>query len=322
MENVQKHCLITGCCGFIGSHLSELLLAQGWRVDGVDNLSTGKYENIEEVAKNDLFTFFECDFNHPVILETISSGLYDYVFHLAATASVPKTVAEPFLSNENNVTLSLALLETIRSIEGKKPRFIFSSSSAVYGDCYIFPTNETTVKHPISPYALQKSVIEDYCEIYSNLYGLETVSLRYFNVYGTKQNGKGAYANVISSWLTKWFKGQEICLMFGDGSQQRDFVHVFDVCKANVLAAISPLVGKGEKINVCSAEQQSVSFIKEYIQTHEPNFDVLERPARKGDVMITHGTYDLASELLGYYPEVDFYSGMDETIEWYRKNVK
>lgn len=321
MDNSKKHCLITGCSGFIGSHLCDLLLAQGWRVDGVDNLSTGNLKNLDEASTNPLFTFFECDFNHPVVLETIAAGLYDYVFHLAATASVPKTVAEPFLSNENNVTTTLALLETIRTMEGKKPKFVFSSSSAVYGNITTLPTEEKNNKNPISPYALQKSIIEDYCEIYSSLYDIETVSLRYFNVYGTRQNGKGAYANVISSWLTKWFKTpQELCLMFGDGSQSRDFVHVQDVCKANFLAATTEHIKRGEKFNICSYDSIPIISIKEIIQTYVLGFDVVERPKRKGDVEVTYGSYDLAYKTFGWYPEVDYISGMYDTIQWYKNN--
>jgi len=320
MDNSKKHCLITGCSGFIGSHLCDLLLAQGWRVDGVDNLSTGNLKNLDEAFTNPLFTFFECDFNHPVVLETIAAGLYDYVFHLAATASVPKTVAEPFLSNENNVTLSLALLETIRTMKGKKPKFIFSSSSAVYGNPEALPTSEQDHKNSISPYALQKSIIEDYCKVYSNLYGLETVCLRYFNVYGPRQNGSGPYANVISSWMTNFFLKKD-CLLFGDGSQSRDFVYVMDVCKANIKAAQSSLKA-GESVNVGSCEAYYINALKEFIEQQVPGFRVLYRPVRKGDVQHTLSDCSYANTVLGWTATTSLSDGLFKTINWYKENTK
>lgn len=319
MISEKKSALCTGGSGFIGSHLCELLLSQGWHVTCVDNLSTGNPNNTSHLFSNPNYIELTGQFTNKKILKNLHKGLYDYVFHMAATASVPKTVAEPFLSNDNNVTQTLVLLETIRGAD-KKAKFVFSSSSSVYGNVEILPTTETQPKKPISPYALQKLIIEDYCRLYSSLYGLETVCLRYFNVYGPRQNGSGPYANVISSWMTNFQKKKE-CLMFGDGSQSRDFVYVMDVCEANLKAAQST-INMGETINIGSSEAVNIKTLRDLIEVQVPWFHVVERPERLGDVQHTLSDCSYAKDVLDWTAATPLQKGLLKTIIWYKENIK
>ena len=324
----MKRALITGCAGFIGSHLCDLLLSEGWNVVGIDDLSTGNENNISHLKDHPEFYFHKGKFVvdgsvNPGVWPTPIKGCtqrnyYDVVFHLAATASVPKTVVEPLASNNNNVTDTLVLLDAIKGFQRKRIKFVFSSSSAVYGSSTRLPTQENNELNPISPYALQKLIIEQYCRLYSKLYSIDTVCLRYFNVYGERQNGVGPYANVISSWLTNHYQSKP-CLMFGDGSQSRDFVYVKDVCYANLKAALSN-INRGEAINVGTGIQVYVSALLLLIQQHVPGFSVEQKSERVGDVEHTLSNISLMKLLLGWVPSTDFITSMESTINWYKEN--
>lgn len=314
----MKNVLVTGGCGFIGSHVVDLLLDEGYNVTVVDNLDTGKLSNLNHLKpyENPRLKVLKTEFDRFNVLSGVKDGKYNYVMHLAAKASVPYSVDNPVLSNDVNVTKTLALLEACRL--GKVKKFVFSSSSAVYGDSGILPTKESCGKNPMSPYALQKSVIEDYCKLFYNLYGLENVCLRYFNVFGPRQAGSGPYANVISSWCENGIKHKKIRLD-GKGEASRDFVHVKDVARANLLAMTSNI--KHERINIGSGNSVS---IKNVLLSFLECFDVqvVDAPARLGDPLRTLADVSLAKTLLGFEPTKVTSDLFHETFDWYKENVK
>jgi len=314
----MKNVLVTGGLGFIGSHVVDLLLEQDYNVTVVDNLDTGKQANLQHLKpyENSRLKIYKFEFDDFGILSNIRDGKYDYVLHLAAKASVPYSVDNPMLSNDVNVSKTLALLDACRS--GKVKKFVFSSSSAVYGDSDMFPTKESCSKNPLSPYALQKSVIEDYCKMFYNLYGVESVCLRYFNVFGPRQAGSGPYANVISSWCENGIKHKKIRLD-GKGESSRDFVYVKDVAKANLLAMTSHM--KHACINIGGGNSIP---IKDVLLTFEECFDVqvTNAPARLGDPLRTLADVSLAKTLLGFEPTKVTPDLFRETFVWYKENVK
>lgn len=310
--------LVTGGCGFIGSHVVDLLLEKGYNVTVVDNLDTGKLVNLEHLKpyQNPQLKLCITEFDSDRILNQVKNGMYEYVLHLAAKASVPFSVDNPYRSNDVNVTKTLSLLEACKA--GKVKKFVFSSSSSVYGDAGVFPTKESTVKNPMSPYALQKSVIEDYCKLFNSLYGIESVCLRYFNVFGPRQAGSGPYANVVSSWCENGIKHKKIRLD-GKGEATRDFVYVKDVAYANLLAMTSNL--KHTSINIGSGSSVA---IKDILTTFQEHFDVqvTDAPARLGDPLHTLADVSLAKTLLGFEPTKVTSDLFCETFDWYKENVK
>ena len=315
----MKNVLVTGGAGFIGSHLVDKILNDTeYNIVVVDNFSTGNYYNIQHNIKNPRVKLRVEDFTSIGILQAIADNKFEYVFHLAASASVPYSIKNPVNTNTNNVTKTLALLDSCRY--GKVKKFIFSSSSAIYGDAKKVPTPESEPKSPNSPYALQKAVIEDYCELYNKLYGFQSVCLRYFNVFGPRQSGSGPYANVISSWCENGIRNKRIRLD-GDGSAQRDFVYVRDVARANLLAAKSEI--EFGCYNVGSGNTYSIKHILGIFLREFGGVNIDRAPQRLGDVSYTEAETYLASEKIDYMPSNRFFEhDLVDTFNWYKENIK
>lgn len=296
--NAQKPiAVVTGGAGFIGSHLATTLLAEGHSVKIVDNLSGGKREKIPEGA-----IFFEQDVNDTTALAKSMSGA-DFVFHLAALPRVQYSIEHPIETNVANVDGIVSVLKTAQDAGVK--RVIYSASSSAYGDQTIMPLTENMEANPKSPYGLQKYIGELYCRLWSDVYHLQTVSLRYFNVYGSGASAEGAYALVIAKFLQQRALGQPMTIT-GDGRQTRDFTHVRDVVRANMLAAHSEHVGKGEVINIGAGKNASVARVAELIGGPTEHI-----PAR----LEPHDTLadnSRAKELLGWEPNVSLEDGIAE----------
>jgi nucleoside-diphosphate-sugar epimerase len=303
--------LVTGAAGFIGSNLFNRLHSAGWSVTGVDDMSNGHAEFIS--AKDPRLMI--SDFSAPDVLDMIKRGEFDYVFHLAAVPRVAFSVERPFESNDINVSRTLRLLEACR---GNIKRFIFSSSSAVYGEVDQLPTKEGSEKRFKSPYGLQKLIIENYLSLFYELYGLESISLRYSNVYGRNQLGDSPYSTAVSAWLTAIFTGRSL-RSDGDGTQTRDMVHVDDVVDANIQSAIR--IGKtgSAVLNIGRGESISNNEILDMLKSVFDKLDIVNAPKRQGDVMHTLLDVSEAGRFIAYQPKIDFSVGLDDTIDWYRR---
>jgi len=288
--------LVTGGAGFIGSNLVDKLIDEGCKVFVIDKLSTGKKENLNKKA-----IFYKADICHLDKILPLFKGI-DYVFHLAANPRVIFSVENPIESHKVNVDGTLNVLYA--SYKNRVKRLIFASSAAVYGDIKELPLKENMTPKPISPYGLHKLIGENYCKLFSNLYNLETVCLRYFNVYGPRMDPNGPYALVISKFL-KLKKENKPLTIYGDGKQTRDFIYVDDVVKANILAMKSKKVGRGEVINISSGKNYSINYIAKLIGGKK-----IYLPARKGEMKHTLGDNSLAKKLLGWEPEISLEEGI------------
>ena len=295
--------LVTGGAGFIGSNLVDMLINEGYKVFVIDNLSGGKKENLNKKA-----IFYKDDIYHLNKILPLFKEI-DYVFHLAANPRVVFSVENPIESHKVNVDGTLNVLYA--SYKNKVKRLIFASSSAVYGNIKKLPLKENTIPHPISPYGLHKLIGEFYCKLFSNLYNLETVCLRYFNVYGPRMDPEGPYALVIGKFL-KLKKENKPLTIYGDGKQTRDFVYIDDVVWANILAMKSKKVGKGEVINICSGKNYSISYIAKLIGGKK-----VYLPPRKGEVRHTLGDNSLAKKLLNWQPKIDLEEGIKRCREYF-----
>ncbi len=306
---MTRRALVTGGAGFIGSHLVDRLLAEGWQVSLLDDFSSGREANIAhldgqaQVVRGDL--------RDGELLAHLLPGV-EVVFHQGAVPSVPRSVAEPVRTNDVNVTGTLGLLEAARSAGVR--RVVFASSSSAYGDTPVLPKVESMPPCPLSPYALQKYAGERYCQLFHRLYGLETVALRYFNVYGPRQNPESEYAAVIPRFATACLAG-EAPVVFGDGEQTRDFTFVGDAVAANLLAADAARA-PGEVVNVAGGRRVSLNQLLGEIRILtkakvEPRY----LPARAGDVRDSLADLSRARELLGYEPRVELRTGLLRTIE-------
>jgi UDP-glucose 4-epimerase len=315
----MSNILITGGYGFIGSHVVDTFLNKGYSVTVIDNLNTGKLQNLQHLNphNNPMLEVQVDDFANYKTLMAIRGGKYQYVLHLAANASVPFSVDKPVESNDNNVSKTLLLLDACK-VGGIK-KFVFSSSSAVYGDPKTFPTNELSTKNPMSPYALQKGIIEDYCKLYNELYGLQCVCLRYFNVFGPRQAGSGPYANVISSWCEKGIRNKQIRLD-GEGKAYRDFVYVGDVAQSNLLAVTSNT--KFGCYNIGSGTSIQIFELLKYFQTYFGNVEVVHAPTRIGDPLRTQADISVARAEIGFSPSPVTEDMFYNTFKWYKENVK
>lgn len=264
--------LVTGGAGFIGSNLTEELLNQGWKVNVIDNFESGKFSNIPMGAR-----VYQTDLRFKENEETILSALesVDYVFHLAALPRVQPSIDHPVEYHDANVNATLNILNLSQKAGVKK--FIFSSTSAVYGDTNQFPTSENAKIDPLSPYGLHKLIGENYCKLFSKLYDIKTVALRYFNVFGKNMPLEGAYTLVMGVFAEQMLKNLPMTIR-GDGEQRRDFVHVKDVAKANILAATSRKVGQGECINIGSGKNKSVNEIAKLMGGETINVDPVIEP--------------------------------------------
>lgn len=305
--------LITGAAGFIGSNLFRRCRKEGWLTVGVDDLSNGHLKFITDVL-DDKNSCIIASFDNESVLADVRTGKYDVVFHIAAVPRVGYSVEHPLETNDVNVTRTLSLMEAAKEA---KVRFVFASSSSVYGDRVTLPAKESSEKHPQSPYALQKSIIEDYLSLYHDLYGLESVSLRFFNVFGPNQLGSSPYATAVSSWLTAIFKGQKM-RKDGTGLQSRDMCYVDNVVDACILAATTPLSSMtgNRRYNVACGDSVSNNEIIQFLMNRFPSSGVEFAPPRKGDVMHTLADISRAQSELGYEPRVRFWEGLERTIEW------
>lgn len=313
--HMARSALVTGGAGFIGSHLVDLLLQEGWRVRVLDNLSTGSLGNL--LAFSGELDIVEGDVRDADMCHRACDGI-DAVFHLAGMASVGDSVADPLLAHEVNLTGTLHMLIAARD-SGVK-RFIFSSSTSVYGNANTIPTRETQVIAPLSPYASQKAAGELYCENFYRLFGLETVVLRYFNVFGPRQSADSGYAAAIPKFVDAAIHNRAP-IVFGDGRQTRDFVYAGNVALANLRGALADGVA-GQAFNV--AEGNSISLLGLLDELRAVTGAALQpefRPARAGDVRHSRADITKAKALLGYEPAISFTEGIRRTVEEARRDA-
>ena len=308
----MKLALVTGGAGFIGSHLVEGLLARGVAVRVLDNFATGRLENLAAVTGK--IELLEGDVSN---LTTVRSAVrkVDVVFHEAALPSVERSVKNPLESNEVNITGTLNVLLASRD-EGVQ-RVVFAASSAAYGNSPVLPKEETMTAEPLSPYAISKLAAEQYARVFYELYGLSTISLRYFNVFGPRQDPTTQYAGVIAKFITCALEGKPFPI-FGDGEQSRDFTYVSNVVDANLLAAEAKLTG-APMMNIAYGERASLNQIVDMLnELTGQNLPTQYGPERSGDVRHSHASLKRAKEMLGYAPKVDLLEGLRRTLEWYR----
>jgi UDP-glucose 4-epimerase len=293
--------LVTGGAGFIGSNLAKELLDQNWQVSIIDNFESGKMSNIPSGA-----TVIQTDLRYKENRETIFSALrgVDYVFHLAALPRVQPSIDNPIEYHDSNVNATLNMLNLAE--EAGVKRFVFSSTSAVYGNTNQFPTSETADIDPLSPYGLHKLIGENYCKLFSKIYDIETVSLRYFNVFGDNMPLEGAYTLVMGVFAEQLRNGLPMTIR-GDGEQRRDFIHVKDVAQANILAATSKKVGKGECINIGSGQNKSVNEIANLMGKNKVNVDPVIEPR------ITLCDNTLAKKLLNWQAQ----HSLEDFVPWW-----
>ncbi len=301
-SNKKDRVVVVGGAGFIGSQVADALVGRGFDVHIIDNLSGGKKENINPKA-----VLHTADIRNLASIKPIIKGA-QYVFHLAALPRVQYSIEHPGETHEVNVTGTINVL--IASKEGGVKRVIYSASSSAYGDQKVMPLVETMIPAPKSPYGLHKYIGEQYCRVWSEVYGIETVSLRYFNVYGPRLNPEGAYALAIGKFLKQRSEGKPLTI-WGDGTQTRDFTHVRDVVRANLLAMESTKVGKGEVINIGAGKNFSVNELVKLI-----GGSVVREPARL-EPHDTLANNSLAKKLLSWTPEVSLEEGMGELKKLY-----
>lgn len=304
--------LITGAAGFIGSNLARRCIEEGWHVDAVDDMSNGH----PEFVPKGINIFYACDFASERVVAAINSQAYDAVIHLAAVPRVSYSVEHPVETNETNVSSTLRLMEACRNKVG---RIVFASSSSVYGGADVLPTQESQSRNPKSPYALQKAVIEDYLKLYSELYGLDSACLRFFNVFGPNQLGDSPYATAVSAWLNAIKSGRPM-RSDGDGSQSRDMCYVDNVVDACVKAALHSERLNAECFNVACGDRTTNKEILDHLKSVYPGSTHVDAPWRPGDVMHTLADVSKAQMVLGYVPLVRFWEGLERTIRWHEDN--
>ena len=310
--------LVTGGAGFIGSNICEALIDMGYIVRCLDNLSTGKYENIEPLTKHEKFTFIKGDIRDLDTCMEATKGV-TYVLNQAAWGSVPRSIEMPLLYEEINIRGTLNMMEASRQNGVKK--FVYASSSSVYGDSVTLPKKEGQEGQVLSPYALTKKVDEEYGRLYKELYGLDTYGLRYFNVFGRRQNPEGMYAAVIPKFIRQLLHG-EVPTINGDGRQSRDFTYIDNVIEANLRACQASGDAAGQAFNIGAGGRLFLIDIYNHLckalgKDVEPNYG----PPRKGDVRDSNADISKARELLGYDPEYDFEKGIALAIDWYKQNL-
>jgi len=310
--------LITGIAGFIGSSLARAVLAQGDEVRGIDNLSTGKKENIAEILGR--IDFCEADLLDLRAVESVCAGV-DYVLHQAAIPSVPRSVLDPLGSNRANLDAAVNLLVAARNAKVK--RVVYAASSSAYGDTPTLPKHEDMPPNPISPYAVAKLAGEYYMTSFYRCYGLETVCLRYFNIFGPRQDPTSPYSGVLAKFITQMLNGEQPTI-FGDGTQSRDFTYVDNAVKANLLAskALASEVA-GSVFNVAIGRRADLNEAFRLLKKLTGySGDVKYGPERAGDVKHSLADISRAEKHLGYRPRVNFEEGLRRTIEWYRSQQK
>ncbi len=325
-ELSSKNILITGGAGFIGSNLCEELLEIGANIVCLDNFSTGHKKNIEPFLSNEKFTLIEGDIRD---LDTCLKACenIDYVLHESALGSVPRSLKDPITSNEVNVSGFLNMLVAARDNDVK--RFVYAASSSTYGDSEALPKVEDKIGKPLSPYAITKYVNELYADIFGKAYGLDTIGLRYFNVFGRRQDPNGAYAAVIPKFVMQ-FMQHESPVINGDGTYSRDFTYIDNVVQMNLLAltarkkeAVNEVYNTavGDRTNLVELTQ----YLKEYLSEYDSeikNVEVKHGPNRPGDIPHSLASVEKAKELLGYDPQYKIADGLKEAVKWYWDNLK
>jgi len=302
-------CLVTGGAGFIGSHIVEALLARGDTVRVLDNLSSGYLENLAGVQGQ--IEFIEGDLQDESVVQQATAGV-DSIFHLAAIVSVPQSMAQPVETELINTAGTLKLLEAAKANQVR--RLVLSSTCAVYGDEPTLPKLETMLPYPKSPYAISKLAAEHYCQLFAHTLALETVVLRYFNVFGPRQDPSSPYSGVISIFVDRMLRGKRPTI-FGDGEQTRDFVFVEDVVRANLLAAESKEAA-GRVFNICTGRQITVNQLFESLRKIiEVDFTPEYQPPRSGDILHSYGNPAQARSVLGWAAQVTFEPGLQKLID-------
>lgn len=307
--------LVTGGAGFIGSNLCEAILKMGYRVSCLDNLSTGKKENVDLFINNERYNFIQGDIRDLDTCLNACTGV-DYVLHQAAWGSVPRSIEMPLLYEEINIRGTLNMMEAAARSNVKK--FVYASSSSVYGDHPVLPKKEGEEGNLLSPYALTKRVDEEYGKLYTRLYGLDTYGLRYFNVFGKRQDPNGAYAAVIPKFINQLLH-DEVPTINGDGKQSRDFTYVENVIEANLKACQASSEAAGNAFNIAYGGREYLidiyyTICKVLGKTVEPFFG----PERVGDIKHSNADITKAKTMLGYNPDYDFASGLKLAIDWYK----
>lgn len=310
--------LVTGAAGFIGSNLCEAILKLGYKVRGLDDLSTGKQKNVDMFMDNDNYEFIKGDIKDLDTCMKACEGV-DYVLNEAAWGSVPRSIEMPLFYCANNIQGTLNMLEAARQNGVKK--FVYASSSSVYGDEPVLPKKEGREGNLLSPYALTKRCDEEWAKQYTRHYGLDTYGLRYFNVFGRRQDPDGAYAAVIPKFIKQLLDG-ETPTINGDGKQSRDFTYIENVIEANLKACLAPHEAAGEAFNVAYGGREYLIDIyygltKALSIDREPKFG----PDRAGDIKHSNADISKAKKLLGYDPDWSFERGIAAAIEWYKENL-
>ena len=325
-EQIQKAILITGGAGFIGSNLCDYFLSKGYKVVCLDNFATGHRHNLKDFINHPNFSLIEGDIRNAIDCATAVKGV-DYVLHQAALGSVPRSINDPATTNDVNVSGFLNML--VAAKDEKVKRFVYAASSSTHGDSEALPKVENVIGKPLSPYAITKYVNELYAEIFSKTYGLETIGLRYFNVFGKKQDPNGAYAAVIPKFVMQ-FMQHESPKINGDGNYSRDFTYIDNVVQMNELAMLTQ---NPEAINTVyntafgdrNTLNNLVDYLKEFLSEQDPkigNVAIEYGPNRAGDIPHSLASIEKAKTLLGYDPKYSMQEGLRAAVQWYWENLR
>ena len=317
--------LVTGGAGFIGSNLCETLIQSGYRVVCLDNFSTGKMENLKNLLPYPGFKLITGDIREMDSCRLAVEGV-DYVFHEAALGSVPRSITDPVTTNDVNISGSLNMLVAAR--DAKVKRFIYAASSSTYGDSESLPKVEEIIGRPLSPYAITKYVNELYADVFSRTYGIECIGLRYFNVFGRKQDPNGAYAAVIPLFVKQLINHQSPVIN-GDGEYSRDFTYIDNVIQMNLLAMKTDNANAVNTVyNTACGDRttlnQLIGYLKEFLAEFDPEIaqvEILHGPNRTGDIPHSLASVDKARRLLGYNPQFNLRDGLKEAVRWYWDNL-
>ena len=325
-ESKQKIILITGGAGFIGSNLCEYFLSKDNKVVCLDNFATGHRHNLKDCINHPNFTLIEGDIRNISDCITAVQGV-DYVLHQAALGSVPRSLNDPITTNDVNVSGFLNMLVAAR--DAKVKRFVYAASSSTYGDSVALPKVEEVIGNPLSPYAITKYVNELYAQIFSTTYGLETIGLRYFNVFGRKQDPNGAYAAVIPKFVMQLMQ-HESPKINGDGNYSRDFTYIDNVIQMNELAMLTQNPEAINSIyNTAYGDRNTLNnlihYLKEFLSEYDPeiaNIKIEYGPNRAGDIPHSLASIDKAKKMMGYNPQFSMQEGLKQAVEWYWNNLK
>ncbi len=310
--------LVTGSAGFIGSNLVEAILDLGYQVRGLDNLSTGRQENVDQFSNHPNYEFMLGDIRDQNTCMNACEGV-DYVLHQAAWGSVPRSIEMPLLYEEINIKGTLNMMDAAKQNGVKK--FVYASSSSVYGDEPTLPKTEGREGNILSPYALTKKVDEEYGRLYTKLYGLDTYGLRYFNVFGKRQDPNGAYAAVIPKFIMQLLNDERPTI-HGDGRQSRDFTYIENVIEANLKACKASSEAAGQAYNIAFGGREFlIDMYRHLVGALGKDIEPIYGPPRKGDIQHSNANISKAQEMLGYDPEWSFEQGIEAVIEWYTSEL-